>query len=267
VTITDADGAVAQAVSWGIAVEVPVQVSLNGVPWTVMLATPAYLGDLAIGLAVTERVLCDAGAVRDVLISEFLNDVAVDVLVPETALDRSALRSRALQGNSACGFCGLESLAQLTARRADAATGESRAPGISVTDAAVLAAFADLPRHQPLNAATRSMHAAAWCQVDGAISLVREDVGRHNALDKLVGALARQGRLAQPGFIVMSSRCSYELVYKAAAAHTLLLATISAPTSMALEWARELAVPVACRIDGGTGGRIARFDGGEVDGG
>ncbi len=245
-----------QSVTWGIAVEAPVEIALNGTPWTVMLATPADLADLAVGLALTERVLRDAHAVTDVIVSEFLHDVSVNLIVPESALDTTAIRSRSLLGSTACGLCGLESLAQLHARGTSASAERQRA---DVSDAAILRAFAELPSHQPINAATRSVHAAAWCAPNGAIELVREDVGRHNALDKLVGALARRTMLAQPGFVVMSSRCSYELVYKASVAHTLLLATVSAPTTMALEWSNALQLPLACRVGGDSDARVVRF--------
>ena len=249
-------GSGAQSVTWGIAVEAPVEIALNGTPWTVMLATPADLADLAVGLALTERVLRDAHAATDVVVSEFLHDIAVNLIVPESALDTTAIRSRSLLGSTACGLCGLESLAQLHAR----GTSVSAAPpSAEISDAAILRAFAELPMHQPINAATRSVHAAAWCAPNGAIELVREDVGRHNALDKLIGALARRAMLAQPGFVVMSSRCSYELVYKASVAHTLLLATVSAPTTMALEWSAALQLPLACRVGGDAHPRVVRF--------
>jgi FdhD protein len=124
------------------------------------------------------------------------------------------------------------------------------APGVS--DDAVLRAAAALPFLQPLNAATRSVHAAAWCTMDGEVALVREDVGRHNALDKLVGALARTARLDEGGFVLMTSRCSYELVAKASFTGARLIACASAPTSMALTWSAALGIPAVtiARADG-----------------
>lgn len=255
VAVSDAQSAM-HLVTWGIAVEAPVEIALNGTPWTVMLATPADLADLAVGLALTERVLRDAQAVTDVVVSEFLHDIAVNLVVPETALDITAFRSRSLLGSTGCGLCGLESLAQLHAR---GTTVNAQRQRTDVPDSAILRAFAELPSHQPINAATRSVHVAAWCTPNGAIELVREDVGRHNALDKLIGALGRRAMLAQPGFVVMSSRCSYELVYKASMAHTLLLATVSAPTTMALEWSAALQLPLACRVGDDAQARVVRF--------
>lgn len=298
-----ADGAGA---TWGIAVECAVEITLNGAPWTVMLATPADLRDLAMGLAITEHVLRDASAVRDVTIARLGSDVSVDLHVDEDALDRSALRARSLPGGTACGLCGIESLAALHARRprpgdsayshangdrAQSRSGDSAysatetvgdsaySPGSAsmhchhdgpesrtiasmhchqlggVPDDAIARAFAALPAWQPLNTATRSVHAAAWCDLSGTILLAREDVGRHNALDKLVGAMAQGRMLAAPGFIVMTSRCSYELVHKASITGAGLLATVSAPTSMALQWSAALGLPLASRA----GARVVRF--------
>lgn len=254
VAVHAADGSATPA-TWGIAVEAPVAITLNGLPWTVMLATPADLEDLTVGIALSERVLRDPTAVLSVDVSHYLQDVSVDLVVHESALDRDAMRARALVSSTACGLCGIESLAQWHQRVGDVAPHR-----ITIADASIAAAAAALPRHQALNAITRSVHAAAWCTTDGQIALVREDVGRHNALDKLVGALARGGRLQDVGFIVMSSRCSYELVYKAVTANAQLLATLSAPTSLALTWARTLALPLTCVTpDRGAGISIVHF--------
>jgi FdhD protein len=241
-------------VEWGIAVETPVELRLNGAPWTVMLATPCDVEDLAVGLAITERLITDAGSVGAIQVSSGLGEISVDLTVPAASLRTPVRGARSLAGNSGCGLCGLESLAALHDReRADP---EATHSTITIDDATIRAAFAALPAWQPINRATHSVHAAGWCQMDGTIETVREDVGRHNALDKLVGARARDGRLGMPGFIVMTSRCSYELVSKAAAAGAQLLATISAPTTLALTWSRVLGVPLACL---GPASAIVRF--------
>ena len=258
-----ADGGEPRTSTWGIAVESPIAITINGVPWMVMLATPADLEDLAIGLAVTERVLVDTATFPQVTVSTFLHDVSVDLVVPESHLDRTAMRARATASGTACGLCGLESLAQLHLRAGDIEAGLRRTPGgiatQSITDTAILAAFAALPLHQPINRETHSVHAAAWCNAGGDIVLVREDVGRHNALDKLVGAMTTRGLPMHSGFVVMSSRCSFELVAKASSMRASLLATISAPTTLALQWSAALGLPLACRIGGPDDGRVVRF--------
>lgn len=240
--------------TWGIALEVPVEITLNGEPWTVLLASPDALEDLAVGLAVTEGVLRDKSAIEAVHTATFLRDVRVDLRISTWGLDSFAKRSRALVSGTACGLCGLESLAQLESRRPVRA----HAPQ-PVTDDAIRVALMELPQHQPLNAATRSVHAAAWCRLDGRIELAREDVGRHNALDKLVGALARLDRLAEPGFVLMTSRGSYELVAKAASVNAQLLATVSAPTALALSWAEALQLPLASTVRTGDLVEVVRF--------
>lgn len=239
---------------WGIAVEVPVEIRLNGTPWTVMLATPCDIEDLAVGLAVTERVVADANAIEKINLATWLGEVSVDLTVPAGQLRDLSHDARSLVGNAGCGLCGLESLAALHLRQQET-SGSARSVD-PVSDEAILAAFAALPGRQPVNRETHSVHAAAWCRPDGTIEDVREDVGRHNALDKLVGARARQDRLGRSGFIVMTSRCSYELVSKAAIAGASLLATISAPTTLALTWSQALGIPVACC---GPGKQVVRF--------
>jgi FdhD protein len=240
--------------SWEIAVEAPVQISVNGHPFTVMLATPADLDDLARGLLLTEQVICSAAAIDSIRLEHWLGDFQVSVQIAEEAINTERLGARTVLGNSGCGLCGVESLAQLHSRA-------SRRPEamVDVPDEAVRRAMATLPAHQPLNALTRSVHAAAWCHLDGTILDVREDVGRHNALDKLLGTLALREGEVEPGFIVMSSRCSYELVYKASISRAQLLATISAPTTMALSWSTTLGVPLASVNRRGESYDIVRF--------
>ena len=238
----------------GIAVEVPIEIRLNGTPWTVMLATPCDIEDLAVGLAVTERIVADASAIEKLSLATWLGEVSVDLTVPVRQLRDVSRDARTLAGNAGCGLCGLESLAALHLRQQE--TNGSARSGEAISDRAIIAAFAALPGRQPVNRETHSVHAAAWCRADGTIEDVREDVGRHNALDKLVGARVRQHQLGLPGFIVMTSRCSYELVSKAAIAGASLLATISAPTTLALTWSQALGIPLACC---GPGKQVVRF--------
>lgn len=247
-----ASGAVARG-TWGIAVETPVAITIDDAPWTVMLATPADLADLAIGLAITERIVPHAAAITEVRVSEALGEYTVQLYAAPASVDTNALRARSLPGKSGCGLCGIESLAALHNRDTEVHT------TTPVHDDAIRHAVGQLAAHQPLNAATRSVHVAAWCTLQGEIVVAREDVGRHNALDKLVGAVRRTGAQRTPGFVLMSSRCSYELVYKALAIDAQLLATVSAPTTMALQWARQLGLPLASTMLRGETLGIVRF--------
>jgi len=244
---------------WGVSEETAVEIGFNGKAWTVMMATPCDIEDLAAGLAFSEDALTGPDAIDDIIVRTFPEGVAVDIITAPDGLNEAALRRRTLDGVTGCGLCGVESLAEAI-RRPDRRPG-ARAP---VTAAAVRQAMENLKSHQPLNRATRTVHAAAWCDLDGAIMLAREDVGRHNALDKLIGAMRHDGPWRAPGFIVMSSRCSFELVSRAARTHAALLATISAPTGYALDLARALDLPLVCR---GPQGEVISFpDGGRDEG-
>lgn len=238
------DGGAPQDAAWGIADEVAVEVTLDGTPWTVCMATPSHLDELAVGLALTEGRLAGVEQVAGIEVTDYAGDhrVALRLIPGATAGAAAADGRRTASPTGACGLCGLESLAALQARVPPRVAGHP--PPSTDTLEAVRRAFTALPAAQPLHAATRSVHAAAWCAPDGTLALVREDVGRHNALDKLVGALARAGRLREPGFLVMTSRCSYELVAKGAHTGAQLLATWSAPTAMALRWARAVGLPL-----------------------
>ncbi len=239
---------------WGIAEEVPVEIGFNGKAWTVMMATPADLEDLAVGLALTEGAIRSAEDIERVAVKSWPEGMTADVTASPDALQTDRIRRRALDGRTGCGLCGVERLAELHRPTLPAR------PGIDVTDSAIAAAFEALPVAQALNAQTRSVHAAAWCDLDGRILDIREDVGRHNALDKLVGARLRRGETT-PGFVVLSSRCSFELVFKAARLGAACLATVSAPTGLALDLAAALELPLASRDRQGA---AVRFDQGEM---
>jgi len=230
-----------------LAAEVPVALVFNGISHAVMMATPQDIEDFALGFALSEGILDAASDCRDI---EVRTVSAADAGLPEgipaiearleistRSFERLKGRRRSIAGRTGCGICGVESFAALdiTPQRVPARDWIGR-----IDAATVLRAFADLPARQLLNAQAGAIHAAGWATVDGALVEVLEDVGRHNALDKLLGRLARAGRLAEPGFVVMSSRGSHELVRKCARLGIAALATISAPTAMGVRMA-ELA--------------------------
>ncbi len=225
---------VERAGEWGIAAETAIEINVNGRPLAVMMATPQDVEDLARGFALTEGVVASPAHLGEVSIRVLPEGVLADLAVPADRVLEGRIRARFLEGRSGCGLCGVETLAD--AIRAVRPV----APKAPIGHRAVRKAFAGLAAAQPLNQATRSVHAAAWVSPDGEILAVREDVGRHNALDKLIGAHAAD--MAGPGFVVMTSRCSFELVQKAAVVGVETLATVSAPTSRALELARAAAV-------------------------
>ena len=211
-----------------IAEEVPVAFVYNDAPFAVMMATPCDLADFAQGFALSEGIVEAIDDARVESIEHLLEGVEVRVRIPpqrEQALQRRR-RSR-------CGVCGSELLE--AALRDPAPVG----PGIVVTPAALQRALRELRAAQPLGARTGATHAAGWALADGEIALVREDVGRHNALDKLIGAMHRAGLDPQAGFLVVTSRASYEVAMKAASAGIAFLAAISAPTALALALAQR----------------------------
>ncbi|WP_156677829.1 formate dehydrogenase accessory sulfurtransferase FdhD [Sphingomonas profundi] len=212
-----------------LAVEAPVAIELNGLGYAVMMATPADLTDFAYGFAHAERLIDDAADCLDVATHDAAGGLILRVTLAPSRVDRVVDRVRHRVSESSCGLCGLENLEQAL-RPLPAVTVACTAP-----DAAIFAALGALRDHQPLNRATGATHAAALCGADGTIRLAREDVGRHNAFDKLIGAMLRQGIGWDGGFALLSSRCSFELVEKAVLAGCPMLATVSAPTSLAID--------------------------------
>lgn len=233
-----ADGTVGgKRLRWTLAEEVPAALLYNGESFAVMMVTPQDLEDFARGFSLTEGIVEHAGDIRDIRITEALDGFLINMVVDAAALQRAEARRRKIPGRTGCGVCGTQSLGA-------AVPVPPRVRGIRPDDTVVLNAFAAFRDHQPLNQQTHSLHAAAYCAPDGRIELAREDIGRHNALDKLAGALAREGRDASAGFIVLSSRLSVEMVYKAAAIGAPFVASISAPTGLALRLAAQAGMGV-----------------------
>ncbi|WP_371432197.1 formate dehydrogenase accessory sulfurtransferase FdhD [Novosphingobium sp.] len=225
-----ADGRPPRAMDRALAVEAPVAIEINGIGYAVMMATPTDLEDYALGFCLSEQLItapdefesADAHAIDG---GGWMLRVQIAPSRAAPLLDRARLRL----AEGSCGLCGIESLEQVLRPLPQVTT------RLDVADTALFAALAALPDHQPLGQATRAAHAAAFCAPDGTILAAREDVGRHNAFDKLIGALARQGLSPATGFVVLTARCSYELVQKAVIAGFPLLVTVSAASTMAAE--------------------------------
>lgn len=216
-----------------VAAEVPVALSYNKRSHVVMMATPSDLEDFAIGFSLTEGIISQTSDIKLISIIERDNGLEIAMTITRSCFARLDEQRRNLVGRTGCGLCGAESLEQ--AMRYPA-TVSSR---VSVTAAALQSAIQCLNDHQPLQVATGAVHGAAWCSLSGEIQVLREDVGRHNALDKLIGHLTLTGFDPGTGFVLVSSRASYEMVYKAAAVGMEVLVAVSAPTTLAIDFAHQ----------------------------
>jgi FdhD protein len=232
------DGGVAASVRETLAEETPVTIAYNGAAHAVMMATPSDLEDFAVGFSLTEGIASPDDVMR-ITIVRYSRGVELQVEVPAEIAAAAGTRSRRLSGRTGCGICGTESVDQVLREL------PSVAAGGRIDPAAVARAMRQLAERQPLNTDTGAVHAAGWARADGALVHVREDVGRHNALDKLAGALVRGREPAHEGFIVITSRGSFELVQKAAILGVPLLAAVSAPTALAVRVAHEVGLTLA----------------------
>ncbi|QHE89003.1 formate dehydrogenase accessory sulfurtransferase FdhD [Hydrogenophaga sp. BPS33] len=214
-----------------LADEVPVALVFNGLSHAVMMATPADLDDFALGFSITEGLLRVPSELRGVDVVPTREGIEVRLEVSSECEWRLRERRRNLAGRTGCGLCGTDSLSAV--RQALPSL-----PAVTVDASAVASALCALPSLQPLQQRTGATHAAALCRRDGSIALVREDVGRHNALDKLIGAALREGIDLPQHFVAITSRASFEMVQKTALAGVSVLAAVSAPTSMAVDLAR-----------------------------
>jgi FdhD protein len=232
--------------------EWPVALVFNGISHAVMMCTPRDLEAFAVGFAISEGIVERGSDIQDIEVELFdgeLPHAEVQLQVVQQAFVALKEKRRALAGRTGCGVCGIESIDLLDLkpeRVPDTGFLQRLAPD------AIARAARELPEHQALTRLTGGLHAAAWCDASGAIQLAFEDVGRHNALDKLIGQLILNRADTKDGFVFLSSRASYELVRKAARVDVPMLATISAPSSLAIAIARRAGVRLVsfCREAG-----------------
>lgn len=216
-----------------VAEEAPITLVYNGVPHVVMMATPTNLIDFAVGFSVTEGLVGSAADVLEVACIPHSRGMEMQVTIPEAWMAVVQGRTRRLSGRTGCGVCGADSVDAVI--RPVPPVG----PGPVVQGAAIHRALEGLVAQQELNRSAGSVHAAGWASADGEVSLVREDVGRHNALDKLIGAALTRGIDPQAGFVVVTSRASFEMVHKAAMLGASVLVTVSGATALAVRMAHQ----------------------------
>lgn len=221
-----------------VAEEMPIAMLYNGVSFAVMMATPHDLEDFALGFSLSEGLVTAPTQLLQVDVQTLLEGMQLSMKVDAQAhgAHLAHQHERLLPGRSGCGICGTRELEQAIRHSPPVSA------GITVTRNALERALSQLQSQQPINAATGAVHAAAWANRNGSIVLVREDVGRHNALDKLIGAMHHAGIDPQNGMALVTSRASYEMVTKASSAGIALLAAISAPTALAIELARSAGI-------------------------
>ena len=219
-----------------VADERPIALKYLGVPHVVMLATPSDLEDLAVGFTLSEALVASADEIRAVEVRAVNEALEVEIAITAERFAALLTRHRNLTGRTGCGMCGAETLADAI-REPPALAG---ALTLSATE--LHAALADLSSGQRLNARTGSVHAAAWVLPGKGVQLVREDVGRHNALDKLIGALVRSKADLGRGYVIVTSRASYEIVQKAATVGIAAVVAVSAPTAFAIRSAQEFGI-------------------------
>ncbi len=220
-----------------IASEVPIALTYNRVSHVVMMATPADLEDFALGFSLSEGLI---GSVEDLVGTRVIpreGGIEVAMIISDDWFDRLSTQRRNLVGRTGCGLCGAENIQQAL-RYPTPVTASIR-----VSHQALQQAIDTLNRHQPLQGETGATHAAAWCDLTGKVLRVREDVGRHNALDKLIGSLFSDADFNPcDGFVFVSSRASYEMIYKTAVTGIELLMAVSAPTTLAVDFALRAGV-------------------------
>ena len=228
-----------------LAEEVPVALVFNGISHAVMMASPVHLEDFALGFALTEGLIDQASQLYGVEVIQQTNGIELQLDVAAQTEARLKERRRSMAGRTGCGLCGADSLAQVKLPL-------PQAPEVHIDVDAMHRAHAHMRALQPLKQQTGATHAAAWSNAKGEITLLREDVGRHNALDKLIGALSKASTDMQQGFICITSRASFEMVQKTVMAGAGALTAVSAPTRLAVELAEHHNFALAGLVRGQT---------------
>jgi FdhD protein len=216
-----------------VAEEVPIALVYHGVPHVVMLASPADLEDYAVGFTLSEGLVGKPDEIQSIEVERGKDSIDVRIGIAADRFSQLLQRRRNLTGRTGCGLCGAETVED--ALRPPVQVGKGPAVGVAEFHAALI----QLESMQPVNARTGSVHAAAWVVPGEGIRFVREDVGRHNALDKMIGALVRAGLDASGGYALITSRASFEMVQKAAAVGIAIVVAVSAPTAMAIRIAER----------------------------
>ncbi|MEI9925748.1 MAG: formate dehydrogenase accessory sulfurtransferase FdhD [Bradyrhizobium sp.] len=229
--------------------ETAVALTYNGGTYAVMMATPQDLRDFAIGFSLSEGIVVSAADIESFEIVELDDGIELRMWLGQSRADRLSERRRHIAGPTGCGLCGIDSITEAVRPAAIVA------PGQSFSSQDIMTAMQSLPPLQTLNIETRAVHAAAfWTPARGIVAL-REDVGRHNALDKLAGAVAQDSISASEGMVLLTSRVSVEMVQKTAAMGAPMMVAVSAPTALAVSMADKAGITLAA---------IARADGFEI---
>ena len=210
-----------------LAQETPVALAFNGISHATMLTSPTDLEDFAVGFALTEGIVADVREIRDIAFTVEPRGIVIDVDIAAAAFNRLKTRRRTMAGRTGCGLCGVESLDEVLQEIAPVGAGSLWKPSV------LAQGMRAMRQSQQLHNATGATHAAAWIHPNGVLTLTREDVGRHNALDKLLGGLARRDINVAAGAVLVSSRASFEMVQKTASQGGTVLVAASAPTDMA----------------------------------
>ena len=213
--------------------EVPIALVYNGISHAVMMATPAHLEEFALGFSLSEGIIAQPGECYDIEAEQGPDGITMHLEIASSAFMGLKERRRTLAGRTGCGLCGVDSLQQVCRAL------PTLAPARGFHARAVGVALAAIGAEQDLTRLTGAAHAAAWCGMDGGMRLVREDVGRHNALDKVIGAMARARARPEDGFLLLTSRVSFEMAQKAIMARVPALVGMSAPTLAAIELAEQ----------------------------